>query len=56
MSDEYGKITDTMRTDNRIVWFENECVRRCDVDLTDVPLLDQFLLLKCGSEVLTGSS
>lgn len=54
MSDEYGKITDTMRTDNRIVWFENECVRRCDVDLTDVPLLDQFLLLKCGSEVLTG--
>ena len=39
---------------NRVVWFENECVRRCDVDLKEVPLLDQFLILKCGSETLKG--
>lgn len=24
-----------------------------NVDLSDIPVLDQFLLLKCGSEVLT---
>ena len=53
ISDEEGNATESMRTDNRIVWFENECVRRCNVDLTDVPLLSEFLLLKCGSEVLT---
>lgn len=53
-SDEDGNVTDNMRTDNRIVWFENECVRRCNVDLTDVPLLREFLLLKCGSKILTG--
>ena len=53
ISDEEGNLTANMRTDNRIVWFENECVRRCNVDLTDVPLLSEFLLLKCGSEVLT---
>ena len=47
------EITDTKRTDNTIVWFENECVRRCNTDLSNVPLLDQFLILKCGSEVLT---
>ena len=51
--DDKGKITDTKRTGNKIVWFENECVRRCNADLSDVPLLDQFLILKCGSEVLT---
>lgn len=54
ISDEYGNITDTMRTDNRVVWFENECVRRCETDLSDVPLLNQFLLLKCKSEIMTG--
>ena len=54
ISDEYGNITDTMRTDNRVVWFENECVRRCETDLSDVPLLNQFLLLKCKSEVMIG--
>lgn len=54
ISDEEGNITDDMRTDNRIVWFENECVRRCNVDLTNIPLLSEFLLLKCGSEVLMG--
>lgn len=54
ISDEEGNLTANMRTDNRIVWFENECVRRCNVDLTDVPLLTEFLLLKCGSEILTG--
>lgn len=54
ISDEYGNITDTVRTDNRVVWFENECVRRCEIDLSDVPLLNEFLLLKCKSEVMTG--
>ena len=53
-SDNGGNITDIKRTDNRIVWFENECVRRCNTNLDDVPLLDQFLILKCGSETLTG--
>lgn len=52
--DEEGNLTDQIKGNKRIVWFENECVRRCNVDLSDVPVLDQFLLLKCGSEVLTG--
>ena len=52
-TDDNGEITETRKTDNTIVWFENECVRRCNSDLTDVPLLDQFLILKCGSEALT---
>lgn len=54
ITDDKGVITDIKRTDNRIVWFENECVRRCNADLSDVPLLDQFLILKCGSKSLTG--
>lgn len=48
-----GEIIDIKRTDNRIVWFENECVRRCNADLKEIPLLDQFVILKCGSEALT---
>lgn len=52
--DEEGNLTDQIKGNKRIVWFENECVRRCNVDLSDVPVLEQFLLLKCGSEVLTG--
>ena len=52
--DEEGNLTDQIKGNKRIVWFENECVRRCNVDLSDIPVLDQFLLLKCGSEVLTG--
>lgn len=52
-TDDKGEITDIKKTDNTIVWFENECVRRCNTDLSDVPLLDQFLILKCGSEALT---
>lgn len=51
--DEEGNLTDQIKGNKRIVWFENECVRRCNVDLSDVPVLEQFLLLKCGSEVLT---
>lgn len=51
--DEEGNLTDQIKGNKRIVWFENECVRRCNVDLSDIPVLDQFLLLKCGSEVLT---
>lgn len=54
VSDEEGNLTDQIKGNKRIVWFENECVRRCNVDLSDVPVLEQFLLLKCGSEVLTG--
>ena len=54
VSDEEGNLTDQLKDNKRIVWFENECVRRCNVDLSDIPVLDQFLLLKCGSEVLTG--
>ena len=54
LADDKGAITDIQRTDNRIVWFENECVRRCNADLSDAPLLDQFLILKCGSKSLTG--
>lgn len=38
----------------QIVWFENECVRRCGKDLTDVPLLKQIVLLKCGSRLMDG--
>ncbi|MCI6009165.1 MAG: hypothetical protein MRZ48_03420, partial [Anaerostipes hadrus] len=45
ITNDKGEITDNRRTDNRIVWFENECVRRCNADLSDVPLLDQFLIL-----------
>ena len=52
--DEEGNLTDTIKDEKRIVWFENECVRRCNADLSDIPLLNQFLLLKCGSEALTG--
>lgn len=52
-TNDRGETTESKRNDNRIVWFENECVRRCGTDLSDVPLLDQFLILKCGSEVLT---
>ena len=54
ITNDKGEITDIKRTDNRIIWFENECVRRCNADLSDVPLLDQFLILKCGSKSLTG--
>ena len=53
-TDSNDKERNIMRTDNKIVWFENECVRRCNTDLTDVPLLDQFLILKCGSKALLG--
>lgn len=53
ITNDKGEITDVKRTDNTIVWFENECVRRCNSDLTDVPILEQFLILKCGSEALT---
>lgn len=52
--DEEGNLTDTIKDEKRVVWFENECVRRCNTDLSDIPLLNQFLLLKCGSEALTG--
>lgn len=52
--DEEGNLTDTIKYEKRIVWFENECIRRCNTDLSDIPLLNQFLLLKCGSEALTG--
>ncbi len=38
----------------QIVWFENECVRRCGKDLRDVPLLKQIVLLKCGSRLMDG--
>lgn len=54
ITDVNGNITDEKRTDNRIVWFENECVRRCNADLKQVPLLNQVVILKCGSEALTG--
>lgn len=53
VSDEKGNLTDKIKENKKIVWFENECVRRCNADLSDIPVLDQFLLLKCGSEVLT---
>lgn len=53
-TDDDGNLIDIKRTDNRIVWFENECVRRSNADLTDVPLLDQFVIMKCGSEALLG--
>lgn len=53
VSDEEGNLTDQLKDNKLIVWFENECVRRCNVDLSDVPVLNQFLLLKCGSEALT---
>ena len=53
ITNDKGEITDVKRTDNTIIWFENECVRRCNSDLTDVPLMGQFLILKCGSEALT---
>lgn len=53
-TDDEGNLVDTKRTDNRIVWFENESVRCCNADLTDVPLLDQFVIMKCGSEALLG--
>lgn len=53
VSDEEGNLTDQLKDNKKIVWFENECVRRCNIDLSDVPVLDQFLLLKCGSEALT---
>ena len=53
VSDEEGNLTDKIKENKKIVWFENECVRRCNIDLSDIPVLDQFLLLKCGSEVLT---
>lgn len=52
--DEEGNLTDTIKDEKRIVWFENECVRRCNTDLSEIPLLNHFLLLKCGSEALTG--
>lgn len=52
--DEEGNLTDTIKDEKRIVWFENECIRRCNTDLSEIPLLNQFLLLKCGSEALTG--
>lgn len=51
--DEKGNLTDNVKNDKKIVWFENECVRRCNTDLSDIPLLNEFLLLKCGSEALT---
>lgn len=38
----------------QIVWFENECVRRCNVGLETVPLLKQIVLLKCGSRLMDG--
>lgn len=53
VSDEEGNLTNQLKDNKLIVWFENECVRRCNVDLSDVPVLNQFLLLKCGSEALT---
>lgn len=53
IKDDTGNITDIPRTDNEIVWFENECVRRTGVDLTDVPLLEEFVILKCGSVSMT---
>lgn len=49
VADEEGNLTDRIKDNKKIVWFGNECVRRCNVDLKDIPLLDQFLLLKCGS-------
>lgn len=49
--DEEGNLTDTIKDEKRIVWFENECVRRCNTDLSEIPLLNQFLLLKCGSSL-----
>lgn len=54
VADEEGNLTDRIKDNKKIVWFGNECVRRCNVDLKDIPLLDQFLLLKCGSKALTG--
>lgn len=54
ITDEEGNFTDCIKDNKRIIWFENECVRRCKVDLKDIPLLNQFLLLKCGSKALTG--
>lgn len=54
LTDENGKLTEKKRIDNRVVWTENECIRRCNKDLTDVPLLNQFVVMKCGSEALKG--
>lgn len=54
ITDENGKLIDKKRVDNRVVWTENECIRRCNEDLTDAPLLNQFVVMKCGSEALKG--
>lgn len=54
ITDENGKLIDKKRIDNRVVWTENECIRRCNEDLTAAPLLNQFVVMKCGSEALKG--
>lgn len=39
VADEEGNLTDRIKDNKKIVWFGNECVRRCNVDLKDIPLL-----------------
>ena len=51
VADEEGNLTDRIKDNKKIVWFGNECVRRCNVDLKDIPLLDQFLDEKFAYEL-----
>lgn len=38
----------------QVVWFENECVRRCGYDLSNVPLISEIMLLCCNSDTMNG--
>lgn len=47
-------VTDTENISRQVVWFENECVRRCRNDLENTPLIKEIIVLKCRSNLMTG--
>lgn len=47
-------VTETENISRQVVWFENECVRRCRNDLENTPLIKEIIVLKCRSNLMTG--
>lgn len=52
LSDDDGNCTETENLKRQIVLSENEIIRRCNVDLTDVPLISQIVIMKSKSELM----
>lgn len=53
ITDDEGKCTEEENINRQTVLSENEIIRHCAIDDSEVPLVKQIVLMKCKSELMT---